>query len=382
MKTFKIILVTGLCTTLSSCFKAEAPNTECDITSASIHTANPSEIFYNASDTLVSVMPTSSSVQFKVRRKADLTSMAPWFQLTPGATIVPANGSVHDFSQGPVAYRVTSEDGEWHREYTVSFTPMTKQTSDTVHYDFEHYRLDEKYGRFYEWDEVDEDGNVQSVWASGNGGFKFAKGSAKSDEYPTVSIAEGYDGACVRLTTCDTGKFGTMVNMPLAAGNLFLGEFDVAIATKEPLQATHFGIPFDKVPGKLTGYYKYKPGEKFQNKDRTIVEGKIDEGAIYAVFYKNHDAEGNPVVLHGDDVKTNPNIVGLAEVLPVAPTEEWRPFEAEFKMKEEIDIDLLNSFGYSLAVVFSASADGAYFQGAIGSTLHIDKVSVICTKAE
>lgn len=234
MKTFKIILVTGLCTTLSSCFKAEAPNTECDITSASIHTANPSEIFYNASDTLVSVMPTSSSVQFKVRRKADLTSMAPWFQLTPGATIVPANGSVHDFSQGPVAYRVTSEDGEWHREYTVSFTPMTKQTSDTVHYDFEHYRLDEKYGRFYEWDEVDEDGNVQSVWASGNGGFKFAKGSAKSDEYPTVSIAEGYDGACVRLTTCDTGKFGTMVNMPLAAGNLFLGEFDVAIATKEP----------------------------------------------------------------------------------------------------------------------------------------------------
>ena len=32
--------------------------------------------------------------------------------ITPGATIEPANGSVQDFTEGPVVYVVTSQDGE------------------------------------------------------------------------------------------------------------------------------------------------------------------------------------------------------------------------------------------------------------------------------
>lgn len=37
--------------------------------------------------------------------------------------------------------------------------------------------------------------------------------------------------------------FGGLVGMPIAAGNLFIGSFDVNNAMSNPLQATKFGLP-------------------------------------------------------------------------------------------------------------------------------------------
>ena len=109
---------------LSSCFKDEPLNAECDIEQVSIHVANPNEVFFQVTDTLKQVLYTDSVINFNVRSHADLTALAPRFVLTEGATIIPANGSVQDFSQGPVTYTVTSQDGQWHRRYYVSFTPV------------------------------------------------------------------------------------------------------------------------------------------------------------------------------------------------------------------------------------------------------------------
>ena len=41
-----------------------------------------------------------------------------------------------------------------------------------------------------------------------------------------------------------------------------------------------------------------------------------------------------------------------------------------------IDATLLANQGYNLAMVFSSSKTGDKFEGAIGSTLYIDKVSI------
>ena len=110
-----------------------------------------------------------------------------------------------------------------------------------------------------------------------------------------------------------------------------------------------------------------------------VAAGRIDEASVYAILYKNHDAAGNPVVLYGDNVQTSEQIVAKAILAEVRPTDEWTAFEVDFDYYgADIDMDILNTFGYNLAVVFSSSKDGAYFQGAIGSTLYIDKVSVIC----
>ena len=219
-------------------------------------------------------------------------------------------------------------------------------------------------------------------WATGNAGYGLTNGSAGPEAYPSTVLDEGYEGKGVKLVTCSTGPFGQMVKLPLAAGNLFLGTFDMSIALKTPRLATGFGLPFDKKPKTFTGYYKYTPGEKFQNKDESIVEGKVDEASVYAILYRNHDEDGNPVVLNGDNVQTSPLIVAKAIAANIVPTDKWTQFTVDFSYLEDFDLDLLENRGYNLAVVFSSSADGAFFQGAIGSTLCIDNVKIICETVE
>lgn len=381
MRYHQLIVSAIFALALSSCFKDEAPNAECDIIEASLHVDNPTDIFYNPTDTLVRVLYTDDNISFSVRRKADLTSLAPTFRITDGATISPASGSVHDFSKGPVIYTVTSEDKEWSRSYKVSFIPVIRTSKDTLSFNFEDYHLDSK-DKYYIWCEEHEDGNMYDDWATGNAGYGLTNGSAGPEAYPSTVLDEGYEGKGVKLVTCSTGPFGQMVKLPLAAGNLFLGTFDMSIALKTPRLATGFGLPFDKKPKTFTGYYKYTPGEKFQNKDESIVEGKVDEASVYAILYRNHDEDGNPVVLNGDNVQTSPLIVAKAIAANIVPTDKWTEFTVDFSYLEDFDLDLLENRGYNLAVVFSSSADGAFFQGAIGSTLCIDNVKIICETVE
>ena len=381
MRYHQLIVSAIFALALSSCFKDEAPNAECDIIEASLHVDNPTDIFYNPTDTLVRVLYTDDNISFSVRRKADLTALAPTFRITDGATISPASGSVHDFSNGPVNYTVTSEDKEWSRSYKVSFIPVIRTSKDTLSFNFEDYHLDSK-GKYYIWCEKHEDGNMYDDWATGNAGYGLTNGSAGPEAYPSTVLDEGYEGKGVKLVTCSTGPFGQMVKLPLAAGNLFLGTFDMSIALKTPRLATGFGLPFDKKPKTFTGYYKYTPGEKFQNKDESIVDGKVDEASVYAILYRNHDEDGNPVVLNGDNVQTSPLIVAKAIAANIVPTDKWTEFTVDFSYLEDFDLDLLANRGYNLAVVFSSSADGAFFQGAIGSTLCIDNVKIICETVE
>ena len=144
MRYHQLIVSAIFALALSSCFKDEAPNAECDIIEAWLHVDNPSDIFYNPTDTMVKVLYTDDNISFSVRRKADLTALAPTFLITDGSTISPASGSVHDFSNGPVTYTVTSEDREWSRTYSVAFIPVTHTTKDTLSFNFENFHLDSK----------------------------------------------------------------------------------------------------------------------------------------------------------------------------------------------------------------------------------------------
>lgn len=367
---------------LTSCFKDEAANSECDITEAYVHVDNPTDIFFNLTDTLKPVLYTQSDIQFEVRNKADITAMAPIFKITPGATISPDNGSSHDFSNGGVLYTVTSEDGDWTRKYNVSFVRTVRTTKDTLEYDFENPHLDTG-GKYYIWSERHEDGNLYDDWASGNGGWGAVNQNKKSNEYPSSVLDEGYDGKGVKLVTTSTGPWGKFSHMPIAAGNLFLGEFDLSKGLNEPRTSTFFGKAFDKKPKSFSGYYKYKPGEKFQNQDESIVEGKTDQAAIYALLYKREfDANGKEIKLNGDNVQSSPNIVATAIVNTIPPTDEWTKFEVDFTELEPFNQKLADNRGYNLVIVFSSSTDGAFFQGAIGSTLCIDKVRLVCETTE
>ena len=382
MKFYQNLLVIALSSVFTSCFKDEPLNAECDILEASVSASKPEEMFYHSSDSKIQVPYTDSTIIFSVRRHANLNAIAPHFTLTDGATIVPANGSVQDFSKGPVIYTVTSEDKQWNRRYAVSFLPVVQTVSDTIRFDFEHYELEQKELKYYNWYYIGEDGQRHDYWATGNPGFRMSRESAPPEDYPSVPAKDGHSGSYAKLTTQSTGFLGSLVGKPLAAGNLYLGSFDFGMAMRDAMKATKFGIPFDKKPIKLTGWYRYQPGKKYQDKKRKIVPNRTDSAAIYAVFYRNVDEQDNPVTLYGDDVLTNKHILAIAKLAEVKTTDQWTPFEVVFDYIQQPDERILANRGYNLTVVFSSSERGAQFEGAIGSELSIDEVRIICTKEE
>lgn len=368
-------LVATIC--LTGCIKDEPLNAECDILEVSVSVDTPEAMFFQLTDTLKRVKSDDDVLLFQVRSHTDVTHMAPVFKLTEGATITPESGSVHDFSAGNVKYVVTSQDGQWKRTYEVGFyTPVS-----VTEYDFENYELDAKYQKFYVW--YENDGNQrENIWATGNAGFFIANNSKEASEYPTVPDANGIDGQCLLLRTLDTGPLGRMTGRPIAAGNMFLGKFNAELAMTDALHATEMGIPFSSVPLKLTGYYKYQPGPQFKNKKQDVLENVTDSADIYSVLYRNHDDEGNAVVLYGDNVLTSPLIVRKARIEKVETSSDWVYFEIEYETLGDIDEQLLAERGYNLALVFSSSIHGDQFEGAVGSTLYIDKVRIVCEHEE
>lgn len=382
-KTLVVVAVMILAAINTSCFKEEPLNAECDIEQAWVHVNDIEASFYNANDTIINVLSNEDKIVFTMRDDADVTAFAPQFKITSGATITPASGSVHDFTNGPVTYTVTSEDGKWSRTYTVSCNRMARYTTSEIDFDFEHFELDKDYHKFYVWHNVLPDGSLGDDWATGNYGFYIANSNSAANEYPTFVLENGYDGHGVQFVTRDTGPMGRRLGKPIAAGNLFLGKFNIISALLQPLKATEFGIPFTQKPVRLSGFYQYSPSTPFTDKDFNVHPERIDAGDIYSVLYINHDRNGNPLVLYGDNVLSSESIVAVARVQNVSETNgQWVEFDIEFEYKKEIDPEMLANRGYNLTIVFSSSIDGATFEGAIGSTLKVDKVKLTCETKE
>lgn len=378
-------------TTLSSCFKEEPLNAECDIEQAYIHADNKISLnllFTNPSDTLVNVQSDQTNIEFTMTQFANLKKQAPMFRLTQGATIQPESGSVHDFSNGPVTYVVTSEDKQWSRTYQVSIKKGQTTMPNEIEFEFENAYLSKGY---YNWQE-NWNGNKLDIWATGNSGFKMSNSSSKPEEYPTLMIEDGHRGKGVQLTTRRTSGLADAVKKPIAAGNLFIGQFDATDALlDDAMKATKFGHPFSfsAKPAKLEGWYKYQAGEKFTDKNMKELN-RHDYGTIYAVLYENIDEKGNAVLLYGDNVQTSKQIVALALVgethddngkVAIGNTPEWHHFSVDFDYQsygKTIDPVKLKNGGYSLAIVCSSSSDGANFLGAVRSTLWIDSFKLIC----
>ena len=379
-------IVLGLTTLLmilnTSCFGDEPEGCEADIETVTLHVAHPEDYFFQMTDSMQTIYSTDSIITIAVRGNADVSALAPVFTLSPGASVTPASGSTQDFSQGPVVYTVTSQDGKWHRRYRVSIVPTVITVTDTLRFDFEQYELEPVGQRFYMWPMLLDNGSTIKYWATANDGFRISMGSAKAMDYPTTPLDNAYDGAGVCLTTRSTGPFGAMANKRLAAGNMYLGTFDIKIAMSDHLHATRFGIPFADRPNTFKGYYTYQPGPTVQDFYGNPIAGRTDSADVYAVFYRNHDAAGNKVCLYGDNVLSSPQIVAVANLGYVTPTTQWTPWDVKFEYREEVDEQELANWGYSLTIVFSSSAGGGDFIGAIGSRLCIDQVRLISTEEE
>ena len=372
MKIKSVIAGIMLCLAVTSCIQNEALNVE-----AAIDGCSGSDIQQ------CSIDPNEFTVQLYASRAADPSKININFNLPAGASIVPVQRFTEDGintynfkDENPRLFKVTSEDGAFSATYTIRLW----QTEMPFTYDFETLSSDNPYHKFTE--DNPSSGTIirRLELASGNPGFELTKMAKAPDGYPTVQVNGGVDGGkCVKLETKDTGSFGSMVKMYIAAGNLFIGSFEVGQALSgNAMKATHFGFPFFYYPLRLEGWYKYKAGPTFSSKGKPV-EGRKDECDIYGVLYETDD---NVQFLDGSTSLNSPNIVALARNIKELPeTDIWKQFNFKFEPQngKSIDPDKLGKGIYKLAIVFSSSVNGAKFEGAVGSTLYIDKVTIAHT---
>ena len=326
MKAKHVIVYLLLAIFSSSCIREEAPNAEADILSCRL----PEAVM------TTSPIITNNSINIFVAPETDISSLAPEFTLTPGATIDPPSGTTRDF-HSPQPYTVTAADSFWKKKYTVSVIDTELATI----YNFEDTLGGQKYYIFVERERE----RVVMEWASGNAGYAMTGVPKTADDYPTFQIANGKSGKCLSLVTRSTGFFGSIMGMPIAAGNLFIGSFDVGNAMSNPLKATKFGLPFRHVPTYLAGY---------------------------------ETSESVPT-LDGTNAFTSPNLISMARIDDAKETDEWTYFKLPFNMLtgKYIDKEKLLEGKYNVAIVFTSSLEGDHFNGAIGSTLLIDEVELI-----
>ena len=374
MKIYTLATAVAIGLIFVSCIKQEPLNSECDILSVSLD--------YDILNRQPSI--DNDKVTIIVKDGVSLTSLAPEFTLTPGATISPASGTALDFT-APQIYTVTSEDGEWKKDYTVVIEPVN---TINLNYTFDNAKQVKAMGGSFDvFYEVDNSGKETMQWASANAAYALTFQASKPDTYPTYKGENGVQGYCAVLVTRSTGNYGEKLGKPMAAGNLFMGKFDMTTAVMKPLQATRFGVPFTNVPSRLTGFYKFKPGETFSEPGAggklVPVPGKVDTPNIYAVLFETTE---NMEWLDGENVLSpdNQNIIATAELIDAHLSDEWVEFSLPFILRpgKAIDKEKLKAGRYSITVVMSSSKEGDYFRGAIGSTLQVDDIDIVCLTDE
>lgn len=383
---------------LYSCIGDEPANAECDIEQAWIHVGDAERVravFYHPYDTLVTVSSTQTNITFSTRsdEEAIVTTVPVYLVTTAGAKVFRidnnghevsfVNGDLTDFSNSTsVNFRVRSEDGHYHRDYTIAVVPKREMPADPeFNFDNNFSLTTVKPGDqypYYTWTEYGIE-----WWATGNAGYRLTGLKAQPMEYPTTpELNTGLGGKhCIKLTTRDTGSLGAMVNMRIAAGNLFSGSFDTKKAMTETLAATRMGLPYAHKPLRMTGYYKFVPGANMQDRTGKVLPNEKDYPDFYCVVYRNTDDQGNSIQLDGSNVLSSPAIVGIGRIkqsdIDITGS-QWVHFDLPIAYNVTIERSDVENYLYNTAIVFSSSVRGAEFIGAPGSTLWIDNVKLEC----
>jgi len=380
---FKLpILCCLIISTLSSCLKDEPLGRETDIVK-----------FYMENSSYVDTDIRIDEAFIYVTDDAKLQKIAPKIEVSSGASITPASEIEQDFSQGPVNYKVTSEDGKYTKQYAVTFIRLSTLN---LKFDFEEWKEDANMG-YFDMQVKTEEGYLVKLWDSGNPGIAVVN---KGEEFPTRPslTSEAYSGNhAAKLQTSYGGvKIGS-IQIPIFSGSLFYGRFSLAGGIAEPRKCLRLGRLHQEKAGKpltFTGYYKYTKGSPYvyldDNKNEIRTDEIDDSFSIYAVLYKVTKGQSVDEYLDGITIMDSEKIVARADWKPETAKETDTPaengkgftkFTIPFKYKEGVELDYKNN-DYKITIMFASSKDGNEYKGAIGSTLIVDDVEVICDKKE
>lgn len=358
MKAIRLFFCFSLIAALQGCIKDEKPNMEVDIL----------DVLYQNED-ILNVVLRLDGIDIYATPSIDRSNLSLEYVLSPGAAIKPDPASVTDYSEART-FTVTSEDRQWEKSYNVRVLLNEMPTK----FDFENWRQPERmrYRIPYELIAEGESANNElHIWACGNEAYNFL--TNKHDDYtvfPTQPTTDAHRGSyAAKLETKLTGQ----VDKPIAAGNLFIGQFDASM--RDPRESTIFGLPFTRKPLRLRGMFKYESGGS------SLASKQPDQCRIQAVLYRTDDKVKH---LNGLTIKNSPNVVARAEYTgnSTPANAGYIEFDLPFEYTSAVDAATIKKGGYNLTVVFSASCNGDVYDGAPGSVLYIDDVEIICESTD
>ena len=307
----------------------------------------------------------NATITFKAEEGGDVSALVPTIEVSAGATVTPASGSAVSFASGSATFTVVAEDGT-SKTYTVSCS-----MGSLIQYDFETWATPE--GAMYP-EVVNPEG-----WATCNDAVALIKkmgpifgGITYTGEYPVRQTTGAHSGSTAAMLESVDTQGGSILGQTIpkvTAGSMFLGTFNAFAAMTDPMATTEFGILYDKKPVKVSGYYKYTPGAEFYNAAGELQADQKDACAISAVLY---EVESEDETLDGSTIYTSDKIVAMASFSSGETVAEYTTFELNLEYVKDYDA----SKTYKFAVIFSASADGAAYNAAVGSTLYIDDVTI------
>ena len=274
------------------------------------------------------------------------------------ASVTPGQTEEVDFSQGPVIYYVTAEDKS-EAEWKVTL----KRQSAEVQLPNSNYDLWYDAGGYPE----PGDGTTPSTWATAN------KALSLVGQYNTENISDGNSGFYAKMVTIPAPAV-----VRIAAATLFTGTFkDGFPSIDDPRSNTLFGVPYTSTPTAFKVQFKYQPGGSYEDGDGNPLSGS-DSCDIYVLLEKWVEQGNSTLKLR----------VATAWYRSSDQITDWTELNKSFVYGElpSSDPDFMKpSDGYAeqgakpthISVVYSSSALGDLFTGAIDSTLEVDDFELL-----
>lgn len=322
---------------------------------------------------ILGINQTELEVEFGDATAEEMSNVVLKYTASDKANATPASGEKVDFTKdGKISISIAAEDGTSTKTYTLKASGINIVQKDI--FDMEEWVVEftESKVDFYA-------PAPKGYWATSNAGAILATQMAGLGVLTGVTQTEeneAYTGkSAAKIETFDTKAALAMIPR-VTAGSLFNGYFKLNYG--DQLASTNFGVPFDKKPLKLTGYYKYEPGKVFyrhieggKKNNPTVDENSVDKCSINAIMYDITDDES---YITGKNTYTDPRIIAKAE-FGSEGAKNYTQFTVDFKFEPNKTFEA--SKKYRIAVIMSSSAEGANFSGAPGSVLYVDDIEII-----
>ncbi len=296
----------------------------------------------------------SLMVNISFSEGADVTALTPsGVSISNLASISPDTTLPQDFSD-PVTYRVTAENGtssDWIINVGVQGSEPQLANSD--------------FNLWYSVGNYEQPGESASstFWDTAN------KPLAIVNSPNTNKVERSADDFYVNMITIAAPAL-----VRIAAATIYTGVFtDGPPSVTDPRSNITFGTPYAGTPVSFSTEYQYMPGESYEDADGNVIPGNdscdvyvllqlVDENdptnvqRVATAWFRSGETVVDWTTITSDFIYGELPAGSPGYMQPIAP-EIWAP---------------AGSIANQITVVYSSSALGDYFTGAIGSELNAD----------